>query len=189
MTKEEEISSKLFDENELLDLIQDELGIPDESIFDALEGKSAESLADEAIAKKKEAEYKRTLRKASDDVCEDMVYSILARYPGLVKESSHWTMTLIHILNKTEYEVITDILANNTKLDPVKPPDRLKLVQKHLSIAALENISGHIDYWVSEHDDWQEVEEIIPSSSYSAEKIFVIDNKAESSAEPDWGSW
>ena len=121
------------------------------------------------------------VRMASEADVESFVLSVLRDYPGVFEECSHYTMTLLKIINVINYEPDSSLYANKSSIK--KDSDALKalhIVNRHLSIPMLNDLREHLSLAsgagvISKKDTYETVETVIESS-------FKSDD-------PNWGSW
>jgi len=171
-----------------------------ESELDGLSKEDIEVLSEPAVPVKK-THHATTMPKASDEECEETVKGILAKHPGFVFESKHWSLTLISIICRIGFVPTRQSCANPLKLPAFMPDtDALGIVQLHISSPMLKTIEKRVDKWIEQNDvivmtdeDGTPVEgEIIVQENgvmaYSDKPAAAIE-KSSSETKEDWGSW
>lgn len=170
--------------------------IPDEDLDAMLEEIEAgfeyedemrEAEAVEAKAVSPRAAMARDLRKATDEECCAAINVIVNRYGKHFTLSSHWMLTMVSIMNKTNYHPPRFLHAVKGVENPL-----IEVVQSAVSVAMLDDLCVYVDAWAEKHKDDVAAEvEVFTSEeggmSYSASKTVIED--ASSSKEEGWASW
>lgn len=206
------IKASLMSNANDIDIIQiendlEELGIDLDS--DAIMSMTAEELANMAIEKEKQAKEQarkeREERKRKEELARRLAllpekdayaeYSKLMRdFPNfdMVDPNTHWTAHLVRILNITKYKHHVDLLANKSSIvGDIESVSNLAIVKSHLSRAVFDDIWSHLTDFVVENPMFEIQNEPVEkvAVSYSAGESYKLDENAETSSDPEWGSW
>ena len=200
-----------FDNIEVENTLADDMeGLGLDVMSDPLLELSAEEMAtaievkkrDAKIAKEKERE--ETKRKAAiakriallSDVNAHSQYNRLMDEMPVFDESEigfHWSANLVRILNAIGYKHSVDNLANpQSILGDIESITYIAIVKSHLSLATFDHIYTQMSDYLIANPDFKiqnyNIEETT-TIAYADTTKHKLDEKADSSADPNWGSY
>lgn len=165
-----------------------------------------ETAGSHAVVEEPAEPIKKALRPLPEgsSLPEATVAVLLMKYPILPTRSSHWTLDLIGIITKINYRPSLKVVGDQAKYLAAGGFDQvgaMGIVLKHLTEPMLEEIVAEVENYVQTHDlkltmtdrAGKPVEgEIIVGENgglaYRAD-VTEVDEKSNSSADPDWASW
>lgn len=163
----------------------DEIGFDSDSDLEFLEEFEKET---EPEPKKPSKPLIQT-KKATEDLCETIASDLTERFPEHFEVQKHWSLTLLSIIHKTEYRPHHSLVHNQKKYDADTVGD-LQIVNNHLSVAVLQNLTEHVEEWVKNNPPVVEDVEINDNQetlSYNGHKVEI--EEAASKNSEGWASW
>ena len=105
---------------------------------------------------------------------------------------NHWSSNLVRVMHEINYKHSVDTLANPHKvLGDIEAISCVAIVKSHLSVATFDHIATQMsDYLISNPGfNIADAVSIKTAASYTSDTAHKLDEKSESSAQPEWGSW
>lgn len=167
---------------------------PTEMANMAIEKKKQEKerIAKEREEAKRKAAIARRVALLSENEAYKQYGKLMEDFPAYDNLSMHWSANLVRIMHVIGYKYEIGNLANPLKVvGDISSISHWAIVKSHLSIAMFDDIWNKLREFTLEYPDFSALSEPAEkvAESYVSESTYKLDENADSSSDPDWGSW